>query len=139
MTQNSQTTGKCNCVGCSSGERCTKEIRIDIQPGKRWWEVLFDEDYPFGIYRSAESENPFMRSSVKLDNCKKELKSFIAKVADKEYDRGYGEAMDYVKIIEEQAFRKGVEASLGKLPKENLGLCDRLFSKAKENIGRLLK
>ena len=22
---------KCNCIGCSNGERCTKEIRIDIE------------------------------------------------------------------------------------------------------------
>lgn len=42
---------KCNCMGCSSGDRCTKEIRIDIEPPK---EPAQEKEIPMGVSQWAE-------------------------------------------------------------------------------------
>ena len=111
------TTGKKHCVYYNP------DCKICEQPtGKRWWESSFEQEFQSKSYLGKKSGDfqavHWTNEHITLDS----IKDFIAKV-------------------EEQAFRKGVEAPLGALPDVS-GYHDRaqFYERlAKENIGRLIK
>lgn len=87
--------------------------------GKRWWVNEFLMKFTCNSAHKVAGKH-----YVVLEATPNEMKSFIAKV-------------------EEQAFRKGVEASLGALPLTGTSYhsdcCDDYKEEAKENIGKLIK
>jgi hypothetical protein len=84
---NSEPQEKCTCLGCSSGERCTKEIRIDKTPAQNTPEIVHKPDdmsKECAEWEKRFAETKFAKGGGSCFECcdyegmYNELKSFIS-------------------------------------------------------------